>query len=139
MVVRSQCDGHRVTGIYVGASNVRRYFRKGIATIELQLDHLRIACGLTPHFWQDAPEIQDPRLCAWLESKHRDMRGARLPVAMDLIPSGDNCFILDAVQSGLKTLGNQKIRHQNFLEVAEPSAELSFVGSGAEFDSPPPF
>jgi len=64
MVVTSQCIGNRVIGLYVGANNVRRYFRRRVATIELQIDHLRIACGLTPHFWLDQPEIHDPRLCA---------------------------------------------------------------------------
>lgn len=46
MVVISQCTGRRVTGLYVGASNVRRYFSRRLTQIELQLDHLRIECGL---------------------------------------------------------------------------------------------
>lgn len=94
MFVTSQCNGNRVTGLYVGASNVRRYFRRRAPSIELQLDHLRIACGLTPHFWQDQPEIHDPRLCAWLESKHRDAKNRRGPILMALIPSGKDSFIL---------------------------------------------
>src|SRR5579862_8840975 len=94
MFVTSQCNGNRVTGLYVGASNVRRYFRRHVASIELQIDHLRIACGLPAHFWLDQPEIHDPRLCAWLESKHRDRKERRGPVAMSLIPSGKNSFIL---------------------------------------------
>ena len=93
MVVTSQCSGHRVTGLYVGASNVRRYFPKTINQIELQLDHLRIECGLKPDFWNGQPEIHDPRLCLWLESKQQSGRGsASLPLAM--IPSGQNSFIL---------------------------------------------
>lgn len=94
MVVTSQCKGYRVTGLYVGASNVRRYFPRRVTEIELQIDHLRIECGLTSQFWQDHPEIHDPRLCAWLESKHRDPRGVRTPVPLSMIPSGDNSFIL---------------------------------------------
>jgi len=94
MFVTSQCNGSRVTGLYIGASNVRRYFRRHVASIELQIDHLRIACGLTPHFWLDQPEIHDPRLCAWLESKHRDSKAWRGPVLMALVPSGKNSFIL---------------------------------------------
>src|SRR5580704_10692905 len=94
MFVTSQSNGNRVTGLYVGASNVRRYFRRHVESIELQIDHLRIACGLTAHFWQDQPEIHDPRLCAWLESKHRDRKERRGPVLMALIPSGKNSFIL---------------------------------------------
>ena len=70
MVVKTQSKGHGVTGLHVGVNNVRRYFPKHIASIELQLDHLQIECGLNPNFWQGEPEIFDPRLCAWLESRH---------------------------------------------------------------------
>jgi hypothetical protein len=94
MVVTSQCIGHRVTGLYVGADNVRRYFPKRIFEIELQLDHLRIECELAPGFWQDDPEIRDPRLCVWLESKQlKEQRQS--PVSLSMIPSGENSFILD--------------------------------------------
>lgn len=96
MVVTSKCCGHRVTGLYVGADNVRRYFPKRISEIELQLDHLRIECGLTPDFWQDQPEIHDPRLCVWLESKQLKGLGQR-PVSLSMIPSGENSFILGPV------------------------------------------
>lgn len=99
MVVTSQCSGHRVTGLYVGADNVRRYFPKHIAEIELQLDHLRIECGLGPGFWQDQPEIHDPRLCIWLESKQVKERGQN-PVCLAMIPSGENSFILGPVAPG---------------------------------------
>jgi hypothetical protein len=96
MVVISQRTGHRVTGLYVGASNVRRYFSKRITQIELQLDHLRIECWLAPNFWQDQPEIHDPRLCLWLESKQRNEKG-HAPVALAMIPSGKNSFILGPI------------------------------------------
>lgn len=93
MVVTSQYTGRRVTGLYVGADNVRRYFPKRISEIELQLDHLRIECGLPPGFWRDEPELHDPRLCVWLESKHTKAHG-QIPVALSMIPSGENSFIL---------------------------------------------
>jgi hypothetical protein len=83
-----------VTGLYVGASNVRRYFSKRITKIELQLDHLRIECGLAPGFWLDQPEIHDPRLCLWLESKQHNGNG-HAPLPMAMVPSGKNSFILD--------------------------------------------
>jgi hypothetical protein len=51
MVVKTQSKGLGVTGLHVGISNVRRYFPRKVAVIELQLDHLRIQCGLTPGFW----------------------------------------------------------------------------------------
>jgi hypothetical protein len=96
MVVTPKCCGHRVTGLYVGADNVRRYFPKRISEIELQLDHLRIECGLTPDFWQDRPEIHDPRLCLWLESKQLKEQG-RNPISLSMIPLGENSFILGPV------------------------------------------
>jgi hypothetical protein len=95
MVVKSQCNGHRVTGLYVGVNNVRRYFPRNIAAIDLQLDHLRIQCGLTPHFWNGQPEIHDPRLCDWLESKQFRGKGCRSSVPLAMIPSGENSFILE--------------------------------------------
>lgn len=94
MLVTSQCKGYRVTGLYVGAGNVRRYFPKRMTEIELQLDHLRIECELASQFWQDMPEIHDSRLCAWLESKLRDTKGIREPVSLSMIPSGKNLFIV---------------------------------------------
>ena len=95
MVVTSQSSGHRVTGLYVGAGNVRRYFPRRLTQIELQLDHLRIECGLHPDFWHDQPEIHDPRLCIWLESKQRNGNGnGHAPVRLSLVPSGTNSFIL---------------------------------------------
>ena len=93
MVVTSQCTGHRVTGLYVGASNVRRYFSRRVTKIELRLDHLLIECGLAPGFWHDKPEIHDPRLCLWLESKQRSASG-HAPVPLALTPSGGNSFTL---------------------------------------------
>ena len=84
MVVKAQYEGHRISGIWVGVNNVRRYFSKRTTVIELQLDHLQIQCGLTPHFWEGRPEINDPRLCDWLESKNLQERFSRtgVPLAM---------------------------------------------------------
>jgi hypothetical protein len=96
MVVTSVCTGHRVTGLKVGTDNVRRYFPRRIREIELQLDHLRIQCGLSPDFWQDEPEIHDPRLCVWLELKQRNEK-TTAPVPLAMIRSGENAFILDPV------------------------------------------
>jgi hypothetical protein len=92
MVVRSKCSGHRITGLYVGVNNVRRYFPKDIEAVDLELDHLRIQCGLTPHFWKGQPEIHDERLCAWLELKQFQKGQGSSMLAM--IPTGKNSFIL---------------------------------------------
>lgn len=87
-----------MTGICVGESNVQRFFPRHIQAIELQLDHLRIECALGPHFWKDKPEISDPRLGLWLESKDRNGNGRRGPISLALIPSGRNSFIVGPAQ-----------------------------------------
>jgi hypothetical protein len=94
MVVKTHCKGRVVTGLHVGISNVRRYFPKSVAVIELQLDHLQIQCDLEPDFWQDQPEIHDRRLCVWLESKNFHTSPYCDPVPMAMIPSGENSFRL---------------------------------------------
>ena len=103
MVVTSQCNGRRVTGLYVGASNVRRYFPKHVSAIELQLDHLRIECGLPPHFWNDTPEIHDPRLCLWLESKQFKEKDSRTPMPLVMTRLGDHSFTLGPVEHAGQT------------------------------------
>jgi hypothetical protein len=96
MIVTSVSVGNHVTGLKVGATNVRRYFPKGLTEIELQLDHLRIECGLKPDFWENQPEIHDPRLCLWLESKLRSKKAnSRVPLAM--IRRGESSFVLGFV------------------------------------------
>ncbi|HMD77309.1 MAG TPA: hypothetical protein VKG86_08035 [Terracidiphilus sp.] len=97
MVVKTHSKGYGATGLRVGVRNVRRYFPKSIAVIELQLDHLRIQCGLGPDFWRGQPEIHDPRLCAWLESKHLHDKPNRTPVPLAMIPEGENSFRLQPV------------------------------------------
>ena len=92
MVVTTQYVGFRVSGLYVGANNVRRYFSKRVQEVELQLDHLQIQCGLTARFWNGQPEIHDPRLCDWLESKNFHDKPCRTPIPLALIPSGKNVF-----------------------------------------------
>lgn len=96
MVVKSQWNGHRVTGLYVGVNNVRRYFPKKVEAIDLELDHLRIQCGLPPHFWKGQPEIHDPRLCDWLELKQLQGKGCR---SLAMIPSGEHSFVLGPADS----------------------------------------
>lgn len=105
MVVKTHSIGLGVTGLHVGPTNVRRYFPKNIAVVELQLDHLRIQCGLHPGFWRGQPEIYDPRLCAWLESKHMHSRPDRAPVPLAMIPEGENSFRLQPVSPKENTRG----------------------------------
>jgi hypothetical protein len=98
MVVKTQSKGRGVTGLHVGVNNVRRYFPRQISSIELQLDHLQIQCGLKPDFWQGEPEIFDPRLCAWLESRHLHTKPDRESVLLAMIPEGKNSFRLQPVR-----------------------------------------
>ncbi|MGD0737232.1 MAG: hypothetical protein ABR976_19030 [Terracidiphilus sp.] len=97
MVVKTHSKSRGVTGLHVGVSNARRYFPKTVAVIELQLDHLQIQCGLDPDFWQGQPEIFDPRLCAWLESKHLHRTPDRSSIPLALIPAGENSFRVQPV------------------------------------------
>jgi hypothetical protein len=99
MVVKTRNLGHGLTGLHVGASNVRRYFPKDSSVIELQLDHLQIQCGLEPNFWQDQPEILDRRLGAWLESKRLKGKANQSSILLAMIPSGKNAFRLQPVSS----------------------------------------
>lgn len=96
-MVKIQNKGSLVTGLNVGATNVRRYFRKPVSAIELQLDHLQIECGLQPEFWQGEGEIHDARLCAWLELKNSAGLPSRTPTPLAMIPYGKNRFRLQTV------------------------------------------
>jgi hypothetical protein len=117
MVVKAQCKGHEVTGLRVGHTNARRYFRRDNADIELQLDHLRIECRLSPEFWDGQPEIHDPRLCLWLESKqfYGSSRGMTAHLAM--IPAGENSFKLSPLTFSRRS-GNR--RDHGAVESLEP-------------------
>jgi hypothetical protein len=117
MVVTSQCNGTKVTGLYVGAHNVRRYFPKKVSTIELQLDHLRIECGLKPDFWDGQPEIHDPRLCLWLESKQFKRKEFRTPMPLDMTPAGGHSF----------TLGPMPHRDPSEVRRAEPAPKVALA------------
>jgi hypothetical protein len=99
MVVKTQCNGPEVIGLIVGAYNARRYFSKDTSAIELELDHLRIECGLSPDFWNGQGEIHDPRLCAWLQAKQNSTKSNRTPIPLDMIPSGQNSFKIGPVSA----------------------------------------
>ena len=123
MLVTSQCIGNRVTGLYVGASNVRRYFPKQVSTIELQLDHLRIECDLRPDFGTGEPEIHDPRLCLWLESKHFKRKECRAPMPLAMTPAGEHSFTLGLMLSlDLPRVRRTSVAHDGALNVIAQSA-----------------
>lgn len=97
MVIRTECKGGKVTGIYIGARNARRNFPKGAAAVEFELGHLRIGCELTPGFWRDQPRICDSRLCDWLEFKLYRERKRVTPLPLALVQSGRNAYKLRPV------------------------------------------
>ena len=94
MLVKTQCKGRDVTGLFVGAKNVLRYFPDQVASIELLLEDLRIQCALGPEFWQNQPEIHDSRLCEWLDFKICRYKPGRTLIPLVMIPSGRNSFRL---------------------------------------------
>jgi hypothetical protein len=81
-------------GLHIGTTNVRRYFPRNLELIELELDHLCIACSLEPSFWEDRPEIHDMRLSSWLEAKRRSGKLPANPAPMVMIPCGATSFRL---------------------------------------------
>jgi hypothetical protein len=103
MVVKTQKKARGMTGLHVGAVNVQRHFPKHVSQIELHLDHLQIQCELSPDFWSGHPEIHDPRLCAWLESKHPHFSLNGRPIALAMIPAGENVFRLQSVSTNTRT------------------------------------
>jgi hypothetical protein len=121
MVVKAQYEGFRVSGLYVGANNVRRYFSKRNPVVELQLDHLQIQCGLTARFWNGQPEIHDPRLCDWLESKQFHEKPCSTPVHLALIPFGKNSFKVTSLGPDWKSR-REKVMPKPVARVGERSS-----------------
>jgi hypothetical protein len=94
MIVKMQDRGRGVTSLRIGARNVRRYFAKGMPTIDLDLDNVQIQCDLSQDFWQDRPEIVDPRLCAWLTAKKSKLKVDGDGAVLLMLPAGRNSFRL---------------------------------------------
>jgi hypothetical protein len=120
MVVKTQCEKRGHTGLYVGASNALRYFSRHLRAVELQLGDLHIGCELPPGFWQDQPEIHDPRLCAWLEFKILRGNQYRTPVPLTLTPSGKNSFRVEPYRLRMNSQADKSL------------TELTSVDSGME-------
>lgn len=97
MVVRTECKGRKVTGIYIGVRNARRNFPRRAAAVEFELGDLRIGCQLNPEFWRGQPRICDSRLCEWLEFKLYHERKHITPLPLALVQSGRNAFRLRPV------------------------------------------
>jgi len=119
MVVRTQNKGSHVTGLNVGTNNVQRYFPKDILTIELQLGHLRIQCGLEPDFWQNRPEIHDPRLCTWLEFKYPYGKPDRPPALLTMMVSENNSFRVEPMPLDVHTSATHASGNYRHLDIIE--------------------
>ena len=92
MLVQIQHKGISVTGLLIGIRDVRRHFPDRESTVDLELDHLRIKCNLQPAFYDDQPQISDPRLSAWLEAKNLYSRSGCGPEFLALLATGENSF-----------------------------------------------
>ena len=124
MVVRTQNNGSHVTGLNVGANNVQRYFPKDILTIELQLGHLRIQCGLERDFWQNQPEIHDPRLCTWLEFKYPYGKPDRPPALLTMMLSENNSFRVEPMSLDAHARATDASKDRRHLDIMEGLSAL---------------
>lgn len=97
MLVQVQQNGRSITGLNIGANNVRRFFPRRCSSVDLQLDHLQIQCELRPDFWKNEPQISDPRLSAWLEAKNLRDPKTRTPIFIALVRSDKRSFRLQLV------------------------------------------
>ena len=101
MIVTMQSEGHFITGIRIGVSDARRFFPGGLNSVDLELDHLRIRCGVRPNARPDQVEISDPRLSAWLEEKVYWRKLPDTPVSVELVKCG-NSYRLQLIPSPQK-------------------------------------
>jgi hypothetical protein len=99
MRVNAESKGRGLFELHVGEENARRYFPQSACAIELELDHLRIQCDLTPDFWRGQADIFDPRIGAWLQNKRMHSNLTRTPIPLAMIRSGDNAFRLKPLSS----------------------------------------
>ncbi len=99
MVVKTQQNGREVTGLRVGAANVKRYFPRAVTTVSLRLGDLEIECTLSPEFWHGKPEIQDPRLCEWLKFRRFHEQADRRATTLAMEQCGGDSFTLQTITS----------------------------------------
>ena len=80
--------------LHIGSANVKQYFPRRVEAVELELDHLSIACLLPDSFWEDRPEIRDIRLSIWLEAKRSSGKLPTAHASLVMVPQGDHAFRL---------------------------------------------
>ena len=97
MLVKVQQKSPGLTGLNIGADNVKRYFPKGNSSIDLQLDQVQIRCELQPAFWKNEPQIFDPRLSAWLKTRDLRKRDGEAAIVLALVPADNQSFRLQKI------------------------------------------
>jgi hypothetical protein len=90
MVVTMQSEGHAIVGIRIGMAEARRFFGRGLHSIDLELDHLRINCDVRANSRLHRAEISDPRLTAWLEEKFYWRKLPSIPLSVELVKKGES-------------------------------------------------
>ena len=88
MIVTMQSKSHSITGIRIGMYEARRFFPRGLNSVDLELDDLRIRCSIHANSRLNRAEISDPRLSAWLEEKFYWQKLPATPVPVEMVKSG---------------------------------------------------
>jgi len=63
----------------------------------LRLGDLEIDCKLSPEFWHGKPEIEDPRLCEWLQFRRSRQQTDRRPITLAMDSAGGDSYTLQAI------------------------------------------
>ncbi len=129
MVVKTHCTGLAVTGVHVGTTNVRRYFPKSIEVIELQLDHLRIQCGLAPDFWRDQRRFTIPGSAPGSSPSFFIPSRIKTQFPSPMIPSGKNSFRLQILHWHDEP--KDRLASDQLLEHRPPRRGIPLAKSGA--------
>ena len=90
MIVTMQSNGHSITGIRIDMFDARRFFPRGVNSVDLELDDLRIRCDVRANSRLHRAEISDPRLTAWLNEKFYWQRLPSTPVPVEMVKSGNS-------------------------------------------------
>ena len=98
MIVTMQSKSHSITGIRIGMYEARRFFPRGLNSVDLELDDLRIRCSIHANSRLNRAEISDPRLTAWLEEKFYWQKLPATPVPVEMVRSG-NAYRLQLISS----------------------------------------
>src|ERR1035441_8534243 len=87
-----------VIGLHIGDFNAARHFPRTKTVIELELDHLSIACQLGPSFWEGQADIYDSRLSSWLELKRASGKLSGQSTYVTLVPTESGSFRVNLVR-----------------------------------------